>query len=212
MLVKNCQAKKLIIESAMKLSFPERRIYTTIQNLAYEAGVNRTFIKYYFQSKKALLVITTKTTRKVFFRNSDMILLSNLAFKKKTERFSDDFINNLPEYPYLESFVTTDLIQSRLMKNTPVESIEIQRTPIKQINEEISEEMEVANIPENNPVHFTMNFFPLMIYQIIIELLRFRILNLIDNEYQIISYERKKVNPELLFSSEDAKQKFKNQN
>jgi TetR/AcrR family transcriptional regulator len=212
MLIKNYQAKKLIIETATKVSFPEGRIYATTQNIAYEAGVNRTFINYYFRSKKSLLVISIKATRKVFIRSSEMILSSDLAFKETTERFIDDLINNLHEYTYLESIVSADLIQRRLMKNTPVVSIEEKPAPIKQYLEEILVEMEVGNIPENNPIHFITNIFPLMIYAITIKPLKMRILNLSENEYQKTLYERKKVIAELLFSSEDAKQKFNNKN
>ncbi|MGA2408357.1 MAG: TetR/AcrR family transcriptional regulator [Bacteroidales bacterium] len=210
--IKDCQTKKLIIETAMKVFFAEGRIYATTQNIADEAGVNRTLINYYFRSKKSLLAIAIKTTRKEFIRNSDLILSSDLPFKEKTERFIDDFMNNLLKYPYLESFVTADLIQRRLMKNAAAGSIEKQPAPIKQYLEKISEEMEAGNMPKNNPVHFMMNIFSLMIYPIIMKPLQMSILNLSETEYQKILYERKKVILELLFSSEDAKEKFKNQN
>jgi AcrR family transcriptional regulator len=204
--VKDCQTKKLIIETVMKVFFAEGQIYATTQDIADAAGVNRTLINYYFRSKKALLATAIKTTRKEFIKNSDLILSSDLPFREKTERFIDDFLNNLLKYPYLESFVTADLIQRRLKKNAPAGFIEKQPAPIKQYLEEISEEMDAGNIPKNNPVHFMMNIFSLMIYPIIMKPLQMSILNLSETDYEKVLYERKRIILELLFSSEGTKQ------
>jgi AcrR family transcriptional regulator len=204
--VKDCQTKKLIIETVMKVFFAEGQIYATTQDIADAAGVNRTLINYYFRSKKALLATAIKTTRKEFIKNSDLILSSDLPFREKTERFIDDFLNNLLKYPHLESFVTADLIQRRLKKNAPAGFIEKQPAPIKQYLEEISEEMDAGNIPKNNPVHFMMNIFSLMIYPIIMKPLQMSILNLSETDYEKVLYERKRIILELLFSSEGTKQ------
>ena len=204
--VKDCQTKKLIIETAMKVFFTEGRIYATTQDIANAAGVNRTLINYYFRSKKTLLATAIKTTRKEFIRNSDLILSSDLPLKEKTERFIDDFMNNLLKYPYMESFETVDLIQRRFKKNGSVGFHEKQPAPVKQYLEEISEEMEAGNIPKNNPVHFMMNIFSLMIYPIIMKPLQMSILNLSETEYQKILYERKRIILELLFSANETKQ------
>jgi TetR/AcrR family transcriptional regulator len=65
--------------------------------------------------------------------------------------------------------------------------------------------MEAGNITANNPVHFMMNIFSLMIYPIIMKPLQMSILNLSEAGYQKILYERKGIILDLLFSSKDSK-------
>lgn len=124
--VKDCQTKKLIIGTSVKVFFAEGRIYATTQEIADVERVNETFINYYFRSKKTLLANAIRTTRKEFIKNSDLILSSNLPFSEKTEKFIDIFMNNLLKYPYLESFVTADIIQRLLKKDAPEAFIENQ--------------------------------------------------------------------------------------
>ncbi len=199
--VKDCQTEKLIIETAMRIFFAEGRFYATTQDIADAAGVNRTLINYYFRSKKALFTTVIKRARKEFSENSDSILSASLPFREKTEKFIDDFMNKLIEYPYLESFVTVEIIQHRLKKNTLSRLPGGQPDPIQQYLKEIGKEMEAGRIPKTNPVHFLMNLFSLMIYPLIMKPLQMKLLNLNEQEYEEVLNERKQVILNILFSS-----------
>ena len=102
--VKDCQTKKLIIDTAMRIFFAEGRINATTQEIMDTAGVNRTLINYYFRSKKALIAVAVKKTQKEFKRNADLILSSTLPFRWKTENFIDDFLRNQYKYPFFNHF------------------------------------------------------------------------------------------------------------
>jgi len=204
--VKDCLTEKLILDTAMRVFFAEGRIYATTQEIADEAGVNRTLINYYFRSKKSLLVKAVKTTMTEFKKNSDRILSSGLAFREKTEKFIDDFLNNQYKYPYLESFMTAELIRQRLKDNTAASFRGKQSAAVRQYLREIEQEMKAGTIPENNPAHFMLNMFSLMIYPVIMKPLQMNLLNLDNAEYQHVLKERKRIILEMLFPPKENKQ------
>jgi AcrR family transcriptional regulator len=197
--VKDCQTKKLIIETAMNVFFTEGRIYATTQEIADEAGVNRTLINYYFRSKKVLFNHVVRKAMKEFSHNSDLILSSNLSFREKTERFIDDFMDKLTKYPYLESYLTVDIIQQRLRKKQIALSGNGQSAPIEQFLGEIKREMEAGNIDGTKPVHFMLNMVSLLIYPQIMKPLQMKLLDLSETEYQAILNERKQIILNILF-------------
>jgi TetR/AcrR family transcriptional regulator len=196
-----CQTKKLILDTAMRVFFAEGRIHATTQDIADAAGVNRTLINYYFRSKKALIANAVKTTRKEFKRNSDLILSLSLPFREKTEKFIDDFLQNQFKYPYLESFVTAEIIQQKMKKYPSTGLYEKQPEPIRQYILEIEDEMKAGTIQKCNPAHFMMNMFSLMIYPIIMKPLQMSILNLDEKAYHRVLSERKQIIMDILFPS-----------
>lgn len=197
--VKDCKTEKHIIDTAMKVFFVEGRVYATTQEIADAAGVNRTLINYYFHSKKELFNTVLNTARIEFKGNSDAILSSDLPFREKTEKFIDDFMNNLIKYPYLESFITVDIIQNRLKKSTSQALDTKSPVPVKLYLKEIENEMKAGRIPGSNPVHFMMNMSSLMIYPLIMKPLQMNILDLNEEEYAIILDQRKQVILETIF-------------
>jgi TetR/AcrR family transcriptional regulator len=191
--VRDCKTEIHIINTAIKVFFEEGRVYATTQEIADAAGVNRTLINYYFRSKKDLFKTVIKTAREEFRSNSDAILLSGLPFREKTEKFLDEFINNLSKYPYLESFITVDIIQNRLKQN--ISPVRNKKSPaaLKQYLKEIEIEMKEGRIPSSSPVHFMMNLFSLMIYPLIMKPLQMNLLDLNEEEYNEILNKRKQV-------------------
>lgn len=197
--VKDCQTEKLLIDTAMNVFFAEGRLYATTQDIADAAGVNRTLINYYFRSKDELLSKVIQKAHEQFAGNSDAILISDLPFREKTEQFMDDFMDKLQRFPYLESFITVDIIQHRLRKNSSDRFPKESPQPILQYLKEIESEMEAGTIPKSNPVHFMINLVSLMIYPIIMRPLQMRLLNINETEYDQVVNERKQIILALLF-------------
>jgi AcrR family transcriptional regulator len=197
--IKDCQTEKLIIDTAMNVFFAEGRLYATTQDIADAAGVNRTLINYYFRSKDELLAKVIQKAHEQFVSNSDAILISDLPFRKKTEQFMDDFMDKLLRFPYLESFLTVDIIQQRLSKNSVDRIPKESPQPILRYLKEIENEMLAGTIPQSNPVHFMINLVSLMIYPIIMRPLQMRLLNISNTEYDQVLTERKQIILDLLF-------------
>jgi len=199
--VKDCQTEKLILDTAARVFFAEGRINATTQDIADNAGLSRTLIHYYFRSKKDLINSVVKSTMKQFKSKGDQILQSDLPFRQKTEKFIDDFLSNLTLYPYLESFMTTELIKESQKKSLKGKSREEQALPIQLYLKEIENEMEAGNIPQSHPVHFLMNMFSLMAYPILVKPLYMDLLDMNESEYMKILSQRKQVVMDNLFPS-----------
>jgi TetR/AcrR family transcriptional regulator len=176
--VKDCQTEKLILDTA-----------------------TRTLINYYFRSKKSLLEKAVRTTRKEFKKDADTILVSELPFREKTGQFIEDFLKKQYAYPYLESFITAELIKQRLKKSGASGFREKQPVPVKQYLKEIENEMRKGAIPETNPAHFMINMFSLMVYPVIMKPLQMSLYNLNEEEYNEILNERKQVILNILLPS-----------
>lgn len=197
--IKDCKTEALILDTAMKIFFTEGRLHVTTQDIADAAGVNRTLINYYFRSKDELFRTVVKKSRKEYIKNADAILSTELPLREKTEMFIDNFMAKLFKYPYLESFITLDIIQNRLKKSTSSGRKEKQPVPVQQYLKEIKIEMDKGRIPSYNPAHFILNLFSLMIYPMIMKPVQMNLLNLDENEYQKVLDERKQIILNILF-------------
>ena len=189
--IRDCQTEKLILDTAKNIFFAEGRLQATTQDIADAAGVNRTLINYYFRSKNELLSKVLKTAVKELAGDSDAILSSALPFQQKTEKFINDFLDRLIRYPYLETFISIQMIQERLKKAKSNKTFEKQPEAIKNYLKEIETEMKAGRIEGNSPAHFLINLFSLMIYPFLAKPVQMRLMNLDDNDYKKILGERK---------------------
>jgi AcrR family transcriptional regulator len=197
--VKDCQTEKIILDTAAKVFFVEGRKHATTQEIADAAGVNRTLINYYFRSKNALFTALLQNFHKEFSESANAILSSNMPFREKTEKYMDDFLNRAMKYPYLEPFITLDIIQERFINKNDSGFQDEQPAAIKQYLKEIENEMKTGKIPTGNPVHFMLNLLSLIIYPFITKPLQMKILNLNEEEYRIIMNERREIVLQTLF-------------
>ncbi len=196
----DCQTEQHIVDTAMKLFFSEGRINATTQEIADAAGVNRTLINYYFRTKKALFNMVLKKADKEHQKRCDVILLSRLPFREKTEAFIDYLIERIFRYPYMEVFFTFDILQKRMKGNTSgIFAKEGKPDSLHLYMEEIKAEMDAGSILKTSPEHFMTNIFSLVIHPVIMKPLHMMIFNLSDAEYQTLLKERKRVIIDILF-------------
>lgn len=198
--VKDCQTEQHIIDTAMKIFFSEGRINVTTQEIADAAGVNRTLINYYFRSKKALFKLVLKIADKEHHKRCDTILLSQLPFREKTEAFIDYHIEKMFRYPYMEVFITFDILQKRMKGNASGILPKKMKTDAMQLYmREVDAEMDAGRIPKTSPEHFMTNIFSLVIHPVIMQPLHMILFKVSDAEYQKMLQERKQVIMDILF-------------
>jgi TetR/AcrR family transcriptional regulator len=194
------QTEQHLIDTAMKLFFSEGRINVTTQEIADAAGVNRTLINYYFRSKKALFNLVLKNAEKEHHERCDAILLSKLPFREKTEAFIDYHIEKMFRYPYMEVFITFDILQKRMKGNASgILPKKMKDDAMLLYMREIKAEMDAGRIPKTSPEHFMSNIFSLVIHPVIMQPLHILLFNVSDAEYQEMLQERKQVIMDILF-------------
>ncbi len=196
----DCQTEQHIIDTAMKLFFSEGRINATTQEIADAAGVTRTLINYYFRSKKTLFNLVLNKAHKEHHNRCDVILLSRLPFREKTEAFIDYHIEKMLRYPYMEVFITFDILQKRMKGNiSGIQPKGGKAGAMRLYMREIKAEMDTGRIPKTSPEHFMTNLFSLVIHPVIMKPLHMMLFNVSDAEYQKLLKERKQVIIDILF-------------
>jgi len=86
---KKDQTQELIKDTAKNLFFVKGKFEATTQEIADEAGVNRTLINYYFRSRDNLIQIIFDEAQKVEKEKSEIIMNSDLPLKEKISQFKE---------------------------------------------------------------------------------------------------------------------------
>ena len=115
--VKNCKTEQLIIDTAMKVFFKEGRIKATTQEIADAAGVNRTLIHYYFKSRDALIKKVNIVADSEYRQGIDGVYLLDKPFREKVRILIELIIKKHHEYPFLELYLSTGVVQQAMGNN-----------------------------------------------------------------------------------------------
>jgi AcrR family transcriptional regulator len=190
--VKDCQTEKRIHDAAMKIFFTEGRLNATTQEIADAAGVNRTLINYHYKSRDALFASILQNGINEIVGRNESVMLSDLPFREKTEKFIDNFMDSMERHPYLEPFLTLDIIQKRLA-NSPKMLHKEQPPGFKRYIADIQEEINAGRINYKLPAHFLMNLLSLIVYPFITKPLQMSFLDVNEQQYDEMLKDRKQV-------------------
>jgi len=197
--IKDCKTEEIIINTAIEMFFKEGRINATTQEIAEKAGVNRTLIHYYFRSKNQLLSIAFQKAQEEYRYQTEKSLDPDLPLKEKTEKFIDIFLRKMNDYPYLEAFLSIEIIQHNMGKPSLIPLPPKSSPFLKTYLHEIDQEMKKGNIPKMNPVHFMINMYSLIIHPNIMKPLLKHGFSENDDEFENLIQERKQVIMQTLF-------------
>lgn len=192
---KKDQTQELIKEIAKKLFFVKGKFDATTQEIADEAGVNRTLINYYFRSRDKLIQIIFDEAQKVEQEKSKIIQNADLPFKEKISQFIESSLSTSLQYPYLETYIV-----SQINKGT-CHQREIEEDILQQMYNDIEKEMELGNIEKTSPVQFILNMVSLLVFPSAIRPLFMENLMISDEEYDKIISERKEIIINMLFKN-----------
>ena len=196
----NLQTEILIKETAKRIFFQKGLLNATTQQIADEAGVNRALIHYYFRSRdllfKAILEeAVTETRNKV-----DSIFNSDEPFKVKISKYLDVFIDRNAEFPYMQNFIITEIMQDpEKMK----EHFSRKRNHmLKHIVPPLTKEIESGNMEPIDPEHFIVNMMSMCSYPLVAKPFIQTMFSYDDKMYRKFLKERKQVIYKVLFNEE----------
>ncbi|RXM39187.1 TetR/AcrR family transcriptional regulator [Chryseobacterium sp. CH21] len=192
---KKDQTQELIKETAKNLFFVKGKFDATTQEIADEAGVNRTLINYYFRSRDKLIQIIFDEAQRVEQEKSKIIQNSDLPFKEKISKFIESSLSTSLQYPYLETYIV-----SQINKGT-CHQREIEEDILNDMYKDIEKEMELGNIEKMAPVQFILNMVALLVFPSAIRPLFMENLLINDEEYDKIISERKEIIINMLFKN-----------
>lgn len=101
--------ERRILEAAAKVFMLRGKLGASMQDIADEAGINRTLLHYYFRNKDKLFdTVFDKLFAQVFPAIAH-IMSSERPFLEKIELFIEAYSNLLQENPYLPVFIIQEI-------------------------------------------------------------------------------------------------------
>ena len=195
---KKDHAEELIKEAAKNLFFIQGRFDTTTQEIADKAGVNRTLINYYFRSRDRLMQTVFEEAKEVEKKKSLIIKQSDLPFRQKVEAYVEQSLSSSLKYPYLETYIVSQMNKGICEKQTPLED-----ALLADFFQNLKTEMDKGIIEKMDPVQFLLNMASLLMFPSAVRPLLQEKLKLSSLEFDAIIAERKNIIMKLLFKNKD---------
>ena len=193
------QAEQLIKETAMRIFFVEGRLHATTQVIAKEAGVNRGLIYYYFQSRDHLFeVVFKEAVLVVRNRMRELFLSRRISFRKKISEFVELTIGQSLKYPYLETFLTTEMNRDDSTLLVPLDS-DLRKELLDSIEEDLREEIKKGSVPRMSAEQFLINILALCVYPALQKRMLGQMIDLDEAGYLKMLQERKSLIMKVLF-------------
>jgi TetR/AcrR family transcriptional regulator len=187
--------EELIKTTAKEIFFNRGNLHATTQEIADEAGVNRSLINYYFRSRDLLFKTVYNEAVETMRSQLDNVIYSKVPFKEKLENFIEVYMNEILKYPYKESFLITEICSKNFLLK------EKKKSPaLIFFLEEVEAEMEKGNIKKICPIHFLFNLFSLMAYPVIMAPLYRKLFDLNKEKYNTLINERKALVLQMIFN------------
>jgi len=105
----NTETEQKIISSAEKLFYQKGKAGTSMQDIADDAGINRTLLNYYFRSKDQLFEAVFRNAMASFVPNLAEMLRSDISFTEYVPRLIETIIDAMLENPQIPIFVLQEL-------------------------------------------------------------------------------------------------------
>lgn len=190
---KKDQTQVIIKETAKNLFFVQGKFDVTTQEIADEAGVNRTLINYYFRSRDNLMQIVFDEAQRVEREKSEIIQDSNLAFKDKITLFIEGSLSTSLQYPYLETYIVSQFNKGTCHKK------DIEEEYKEKMLKDIQTEMDLGNIEKMEPIQFIFNMVSLLIFPSAVRPLFMKNMMIDDKEFDRLIADRKDIILNILF-------------
>jgi AcrR family transcriptional regulator len=105
----NTETEKRITASAEKLFYQKGKAGTSMQDIADDAGINRTLLNYYFRSKDQLFEAVFRNALSEFIPNLAAMLRSEMELDEYLPKMVSTVINTMVENPHIPIFVLQEL-------------------------------------------------------------------------------------------------------
>lgn len=188
-----------ILNAAKKIFIQKGFDGTKMQDIANEAGINKSLLHYYFRSKDKLFETIFEEAIMQFFPKISDTMASDISFEKKVEAFVDIYITMLQNNPYIPMFIlheinsNPDKIFSLLGKHINY---------IQNILFGFKKEVINNNIENINAEQLIVNMLSLCIFPVIAKpMLKGMLLNNDEDAYLNFIEQRKKEIPKFIINS-----------
>jgi len=190
------ETEEKIIASAEKLFYQKGKAGTSMQDIADDAGINRTLLNYYFRSKDQLFEAVFRKAMGRFVPHLAAMLQSDISFEEYIPALVETIIDTMIENPQIPIFVLQELSSNR--ERMPQIMKEMGIDPAFALKK--MEEGRVIKVTGGmDPRQVILNLISLCIFPFAAKPVVLDILYNGDNEAYIVAMkERKKIIPQLM--------------
>lgn len=196
---KEQETEEKIFEAAQQVFQRSGYAGARMQEIADEAGINKSMLHYYFRSKDQLFQLVFQKSVKQFFPVIYSVLNSELNFEPKVRKLVQTYYKMFEEHPYLPSFIVHEMNQhpDRFSDFIKKSGVQVPKQFIKQIENEIS----AGNIQPVKPREFIINTIGLCVFPVIARPMVQTVFGMNDEEYRQFLKSRKKNLPDFILNA-----------
>ncbi|HZX62447.1 MAG TPA: helix-turn-helix domain-containing protein [Bacteroidales bacterium] len=187
-----------ILEAAKKVFHRKGFEGTRMQEIADEAGINKSLLHYYFRTKENLFDAVFKAAFREIFTKLFTTVDSNDPLEKKLKNLINEYIGFLQKNSYLPGFILAELNQNpdkiiEVFKSAPVSPSMLIEKMKKSVNDEKLEKTDVREL--------FINILALCIFPIIARPMLQHIFEFSDEEFDQFIEKRKKELPVFIMNA-----------
>lgn len=195
-MVLQTETEEKIIASAEKLFYQRGKAGTSMQDIADDAGINRTLLNYYFRSKDQLFEAVFRKALGIFVPELAALMDTGASFEKFVPAIVEKIIDTMLENPHIPIFVLQEL--SSNPQRMPQIIKEMGIDPARAIDKMRGEGI-VSPVPGMNSRQILLNLISLCIFPFAAKPVVLDILYHGDNEAFVEAMkERKKLIPQII--------------
>jgi len=180
-----------ILHAAKQVFLKKGMAGARMQEIANEAGINKSLLHYYYRSKDKLFLAVFRLAIRDFIPEIKSIIFSGTLITEKIERFVEEYMNVLLNNPFVPLFILQEIQREpdRLLNIFLEEGIHPQL-----VLEQFEKAVQNEEIRAIDPKHLLINILSLCIFPFAARPMMQRMLFENDSEaYKEFLNERKKI-------------------
>jgi TetR/AcrR family transcriptional regulator len=194
----NSTTEERILEAAKKVFHCKGYDGARMQEIADEAGVNKSLVHYYYRNKDNIFQAVFEDAFTKLISRLNEIFSSELAFTAKIETFIGYYVTFLSQNSYLPLFILNGLYEKPEQLKKLLEKSQL--SPERLMDRIRQQEKEELNL-EIDPLHVYINILALSIFPVVARPLIQTIFGFSNEQMNLFYEERKTVVPEFILNA-----------
>ncbi len=187
-----------ILEAAKKVFHRKGYEGARMQEIADEAGINKSLLHYYFRSKEKLFEAVFKDAFSQLMGRAKEIFTSEKPLQEKIQSFLINYLDVITENSYIPWFVLNGMYERPELLKDIFEKAEI--NPSKLL-EHLKTQIQLEYRADINPLHLWLNILSLCIFPVVAKPLIREIFQLPEEGYTQFLRERKSEVPKFIINA-----------
>lgn len=196
---KQKETEEQIFEAAQRIFQRSGYAGARMQEIADEAGINKSMLHYYYRSKDKLFQAVFQEGLKSLFPLILKVLNADMALRPKVEKLVETYYDLLLANPHLPQFVIHEMNQhpERFREFVQSQGVRVPEKFIHQIQAEVAS----GSMKEINAVEFIINIVSLCLFPFVAHNMVEVIFDMDDSAFRAFIKRRKKTLPGFILNA-----------